>query len=62
MNDNLLDFIELSDKYNIVKIVATNKLNEKSLGELDMSTNYGTTLVAIKRTGILNITPDPELE
>lgn len=62
INDNLLDFIEISDKYSITEIVATNKVNDKTLHDLDMNAKYGITLVAIKERGGMNITPEPDLQ
>lgn len=60
--DQLFDFIELSDEYSIVEINTTNKLSNKSLLDLNMSSRYGLTILGVKKNGKLNINPAPELD
>ncbi|MFC4025504.1 potassium channel family protein [Oceanobacillus longus] len=55
----LLDYIELSNDYSIVELVATQKLSNKSLVQLDVRAKFGCTILAIKQKGNLNIAPMP---
>ncbi|MCZ0701703.1 trk system potassium uptake protein TrkA [Natronobacillus azotifigens] len=60
--DQLFDFIEISDEYSIVEINTTNKLSNKSLLDLNISSRYGLTILGVKKNGKLNINPAPELD
>lgn len=61
INDSSLDFIELSDEHSIVEIFVTDKLAGKSITDLDMTVEYGVTLVGIKKHGQIDINPSPSL-
>lgn len=49
VSNNVLDYLELSDEHSIVELVATQKLNGKSLIELDIRARFGCNVVAVKR-------------
>ncbi|WP_067724723.1 potassium channel family protein [Oceanobacillus damuensis] len=57
---NLLDYIEISNEYSIVELVATEKNSGKSLVQLDVRAKFGCTILAIKRKGNVNISPMPD--
>ncbi|RKL65786.1 potassium transporter Trk [Salipaludibacillus neizhouensis] len=56
---NVIDFIELSDDYSIMELVATSKLDGKTLVELDIRARYGITILAIKKAEEINVSPEP---
>lgn len=56
-SDKMIDFIELSDKYSMVEIVATGKIHNKTLGELNVRSKYGCTVVGIQREQHFIISP-----
>jgi trk system potassium uptake protein TrkA len=55
---NVLDYIELSEEYSIEEIVATDKLVNKTLAQLDLRARLGVMVIALKRsTGEVIIAP-----
>lgn len=55
---NVLDYIELSEEYSIEEIVATDKLANKTLAQLDLRARLGVMVIALKRsTGEVIIAP-----
>lgn len=57
ISDKMIDFIELSDTYSMVEIVATKKIENKTLGKLDIRSKYGCNVIGIQRDGEFIITP-----
>ncbi len=57
ISSNVLDYIEFAPDYSIVEIIATDKMEGKSLSELQFRSNYGVNVMAIKRGKELNVTP-----
>lgn len=57
VSNNVLDYLELSDEYSIVELIASHKMHNKSLIELDIRTKYGVNIVAIKRNEEIIISP-----
>lgn len=57
ISNNVLDYLELSDKYSIVEIVASERLDGHSLLELDIRARYGINIVAIKRGTSVIVSP-----
>lgn len=60
VSEKLIDYIELSPDYSLVEIIASGKLHNKSLLELDVRSNYGCTLIGIDRKGDMIISPSSE--
>ncbi|MFC0557782.1 potassium channel family protein [Halalkalibacter alkalisediminis] len=58
-SEKIVDYIELSDEYSIVELLATPKINKKSLIDLDVRAKYGCTILAIKRGEAVNVSPLP---
>ncbi|PAF32818.1 MULTISPECIES: potassium channel family protein [Paenibacillus] len=56
-SDNIIDSIELSADYNLVEIKASERMNQKTLQELNVRAAYGCTVIAIKTGDDLNISP-----
>ncbi|MGF7533975.1 TrkA family potassium uptake protein [Bacillus mexicanus] len=59
-DENVLNYIDLSDDYSIVELLATKKLNSKSLFDLNVKAKYGCTILAIKHLGDVRLSPAPE--
>ncbi len=57
ISEKIVDFIELSDKYSIVELIASDKVNQKTLLELNIRAKYGCTIVAIKNEGDILVSP-----
>lgn len=57
VSDKMIDFIELSDRYSIVEIEATPKIDGLTLQKLNLRVRYGCTIVGIQRGTEFNISP-----
>jgi trk system potassium uptake protein len=57
ISNNVLDYLELSDKHSIVEIVASERLDGHSLLELDIRARYGINIVAIRRDTDVIVSP-----
>ncbi|WLD92652.1 TrkA family potassium uptake protein [Alkalihalobacillus sp. AL-G] len=60
VSEKVLDFIELSDEYSIIEVVATEKVADKSLLQLDTRAKYGCTIVAIRSGKEIKVAPSAE--
>ena len=56
-SNNILDYLELSDEHSIVEIVASQKMNGRSIFDLDIRAHYGLNIVGIKRENEINVSP-----
>ena len=56
-SSNILDYIELSPDYSIVEISALSQWIGKTLRVLNMRSDYGITVMAIKRDNDINVSP-----
>ena len=59
VSSKILDYIELSDDYNIAEIVSPVEWYGKTLLELNLRSNYSLNVMAIKRGEKIEISPDP---
>ncbi|MFC5713644.1 potassium channel family protein [Thalassorhabdus alkalitolerans] len=59
-SEKVIDHIDLSDEYSIVELLATSKVHNKSLIDLDVRAKYGVTILAIKRGEDVNVSPMPD--
>jgi trk system potassium uptake protein len=57
ISKKIIDYIELSKEFSIAEVVATNKLHNKSLLELDIRARFGCNIVAYQRGEEIVITP-----
>ncbi len=57
VSNNILDYLDLSEEHSIVEIVASEKMNGKSIIDLDIRARYGLNIVAIKRGSDINVSP-----
>ncbi|AKG75313.1 potassium channel family protein [Salinicoccus halodurans] len=56
-SDKMIDFIELSDTYSMVEIIATKKIKNKTIKKLDLRSKYGCTIIGIQREEDFIISP-----
>ncbi|PYZ96431.1 potassium transporter Trk [Alteribacter lacisalsi] len=61
-SEKVVDFIDLSDDYSIVELLATDKVNHRTLVDLNIRAKYGVTVLAFKREENMNISPMPDDE
>ena len=54
---NILDYIEISDEYSVVEVKVGNKMDQKTIQELDVRARFGCNIVAIKRGKDVNVSP-----
>jgi trk system potassium uptake protein TrkA len=57
---NILDVIEFSPDYSIIETVAIGDWEGKTLKDLNLSRQYGMTVIAIKTGDDINIVPSAE--
>jgi trk system potassium uptake protein len=57
MSNNVLDYLELSDKHSIMEIRANQKLANQSIIDLDIRAKYGINIVGIKRDDSIIVSP-----
>lgn len=61
-NSDIMDYIDLSDEYSIMEIRVPKTWAGKSLLELNVRTNHGITVIAIRGSdGSISISPDPKM-
>lgn len=60
LSPNVLNYIELSEEYNIEELKIPSSLTEKSLRELDLRATYNISVIAIVTNGDIIITPSPD--
>lgn len=57
VSNNVLDYLELSDKHSIVEFVASERLINHSILDLNVRAKYGVNIVAIKREEDIIVSP-----
>ncbi|MGM0879248.1 MAG: potassium channel family protein [Bacillota bacterium] len=60
VSDKIIDYIELSKDYSVVEIIATDKIHNKSLLELDIRAKFGCNVVGIQRGEEIKVSPSAE--
>ncbi|WP_332699236.1 potassium channel family protein [Halalkalibacter lacteus] len=60
VSEKIVDYIELSDEYSIVELLATKKIHNRSLIDLNIRAKFGCTILAIKRGEDINVSPMPD--
>lgn len=61
VSEKVIDFIELSDEYSIVEVVASKKVANRSLKQLDTRVKYGCTIVAVKSGENITVSPSADV-
>lgn len=59
-SNSVLDYLELSDEHSIVEIIASKKMDGKTLIDLDVRAKFGVNIVAVKRDGDIDVSPAPD--
>ncbi len=59
-SEKIIDYIELSQEHSIVEVVASNKVSDKSLIDLDVRAKYGCNIIAIQRGADIIVSPAAE--
>jgi trk system potassium uptake protein TrkA len=59
-SEKIVDYIELSDEYSIVELLATNKVHHRSIIDLDVRARFGCTILAVKHEEEINVSPLPD--
>lgn len=59
-SSNILDFIELSDKFGIAEIEAPKVWRNKSIVELDIRARHSVNIIAVMENGNLSISPNAQ--
>lgn len=57
ISEKMIDYIELSREYSMVEVVATKKLLDKSLSDLNIRTRFGCNVVGIQRGEEISVSP-----
>ncbi|RSL30430.1 TrkA family potassium uptake protein [Salibacterium salarium] len=60
VSKNVLDYLELSDEYSIVELVAGPTIDGESIVDLDLRAKYGCNILAVKRGDNIHVSPRPE--
>lgn len=58
-SEKIIDYIDISESYSIVELIASAKISNKNLLQLNIRSNYNCTVLAIKRNNEVNIAPHP---
>lgn len=59
-SEKIIDYIELSDEYSIVELLATRKIHKKSIIDLNIRAKFGCTVLAVRRGNEIKVSPLPE--
>lgn len=60
VSEKIIDYIELSPEYSIVELIATEKVANHTIAELDVRAKYGCTILGIKNGEDVLISPTPD--
>ena len=61
-SSNVLDYIELSDAYGIIEVPAPTSWIGKTLKDLNVRAKLGVNIIAVKRTGEIDVAPGADYE
>ncbi|KZZ83237.1 potassium channel family protein [Bacillus sp. SJS] len=60
ISEKMIDYIELSKEHSMVELVATDKINRKSLNDLDIRAKFACNIVGIQRNEDMIVSPAAE--
>ncbi|MFE8699549.1 potassium channel family protein [Cytobacillus sp. FJAT-54145] len=60
ISEKIIDYIELSKDHSIVEIVASDKLHEKTLQNIDARAKYGCNIIGIQREEDIIVSPSAD--
>lgn len=61
-SSSVIDYLELSDHHSIAEYIAGNKMNGRTLLDLNFRQKFGLSVIAIKRSDDILINPDPKIK
>jgi trk system potassium uptake protein TrkA len=61
-SEKIIDFIELSKEHSIVEIIASEKLHNQTLIDLDIPAKYGCSVVGIQSGEEVNVAPVADVQ
>ena len=59
-SDHILDYIKLDDDYAIYEVPVPPQWEGKSIGQIDIRKRYGINIMALKRSGKMDLAVTPE--
>ncbi|HJA42137.1 MAG TPA: TrkA family potassium uptake protein [Firmicutes bacterium] len=59
ISNNVFDYLDLSEEYSIMELIATDKIANKNLIDLNVRANYDLNIIGIKRDNQMNVSPIP---
>lgn len=59
ISNNVFDYLDLSEEYSIMELMATDKISGKNLIELNVRAQYDVNIIGIKRGASMNVSPIP---
>lgn len=62
VSEKIIDYIELSPEYSIVELIASQKVSNKTITQLDIRAKFGCTILGMKRGEQVIISPTPDHE
>ncbi|MCT8137310.1 TrkA family potassium uptake protein [Anaerobacillus sp. CMMVII] len=62
VSEKIIDYIELSPEYSIMELIASKKVSNRTIAELDIRAKFGCTILGIKRGEAVIISPTPDQE
>lgn len=60
ISEKVIDYIELSDNHSIVEIIASPKIHNKTLMDLDVRAKYGCNIIGLQREGDIIVSPSAD--
>ena len=62
ISSNILDYIEVSPDYSLTEFLAPKNWIDKTIRELNLRVEYGINVMAIKRNGVIEVSPSADLQ
>lgn len=60
LSEKVIDYIELSENHSIVEILASKKVHNQTLIDLNVKSKYGCNIIGIQRAGDIVVTPSED--
>lgn len=57
VSNNIIDYLELSEEHSIAELHVNGRISGHTLIDLDVRAKYGINIVAIKRGGVIHVSP-----
>ncbi|OIJ21900.1 potassium transporter Trk [Anaerobacillus alkalidiazotrophicus] len=60
VSEKIIDYIELSPEYSIVELMATEKVSQRTIAQLNIRAKFGCTILGLKRGDEVIVSPTPD--